>query len=100
MQSMNNETVFNDWLAQAENALNSVRKEQEIPAEDVANAREIQRMYEGCVPDLIKKLWVLVSTSPAKTDDNKELAHWQGMIDAYVGIILRYYQACSVIKES
>lgn len=94
-----NETMISDLLAQAENALISVKNAQSLPPEDIANAREIQRMYEGCKDDLIKKLWSLVSASPAKADDNKELAHWQGMIDAYVGLILRYYQACSVVEK-
>lgn len=94
-----NESDIADLLAQAENALNSVKNTQTLQPEDIANAREIVRMYEGCVSDMIKKLWSLVYNSPAKTDDNKELAHWQGMIDAYVGLILRYYQAKSVVEK-
>lgn len=94
-----NDTMISDLLAQAENALNSVKNAQSLPPEDIANAREIQRMYEACKDDLVKKLWSLVYNSPAKADDNKELAHWQGMIDAYVGLILRYYQACSVVEK-
>jgi hypothetical protein len=94
-----NESDIADLLSQAENALNSVKNTQTLQPEDIANAREIVRMYEGCVSDMIKKLWSLVYNSPAKTDDNKELAHWQGMIDAYVGIILRYYQAKSVVEK-
>ena len=94
-----NESDIADLLAQAENALNSVKNTQTLQPEDIANAREIVRMYEGCVSDMIKKLWSLVYNSPAKTDDNKELAHWQGMIDAYVGIILRYYRAKSVVEK-
>jgi hypothetical protein len=94
-----NESDIADLLAQAENALNSVKNTQTLQPEDIANAREIVRMYEGCVSDMIKKLWGLVYNSPAKTDDNKELAHWQGMIDAYVGLILRYYQAKSVVEK-
>lgn len=94
-----NESDMADLLAQAENALNSVKNTQTLQPEDIANAREIVRMYEGCLSDMIKKLWSLVYNSPAKTDDNKELAHWQGMIDAYVGIILRYYQAKSVVEK-
>lgn len=96
---MNNDNLINDWLAQAENALNSVKSKQSTPPEDIAKSREIVRMYEGCIQDLTIKLWGLVSTSPAKDDDNKELAHWQGMVDAYVGIILRYYQAKSVVEK-
>lgn len=94
-----NENLMTDWLAQAENALNGVKHAQSLPPEDIANAREIVRQYEGCISDLITKLWSLVSVSPAKTDDNKELAHWQGMIDAYVGLILRYYQAKAVVEK-
>lgn len=94
-----NESYVADLLAQAENALNSVKNAQTLQPEDIANAREIVRQYEGCIQDLIKKLWSLVYNSPAKTDDNKELAHWQGMIDAYVGLILRYYQAKSVVEK-
>lgn len=94
-----NENVISDWLAQAESALNGVKNAQSLPPEDIANAREIVRQYEGCISDLITKLWSLVSVSPAKTDDNKELAHWQGMIDAYVGLILRYYQAKSIVEK-
>lgn len=94
-----NESDMADLLAQAENALNSVKNTQTLQPEDIANAREIVRMYEGCVSDMIKKLWSLVYNSPAKTDDNKELAHWQGMIDAYVGLILRYHQAKSVVEK-
>lgn len=94
-----NETDVADLLAQAENALNSVKNAQTLQPEDIANAREIVRQYEGCIQDLTRKLWSLVYNSPAKTDDNKELAHWQGMIDAYVGIILRYYQAKSVVEK-
>lgn len=94
-----NDTMIADLLAQAENALNSVKNAQSLPPEDIANAREIVRMYEGCIQDIIKKLWSLVYNSPAKADDNKELAHWQGMIDAYVGLILRYYQAKSVVEK-
>lgn len=94
-----NDTMIADLIAQAEDALNSVKNAQSLPPEDIANAREIVRMYEGCISDMTKKLWSLVYTSPAKTDDNKELAHWQGMIDAYVGLILRYYQAKSVVEK-
>ena len=94
-----NENVISDWLAQAESALNGVKNAQSLPPEDIVNAREIVRQYEGCISDLITKLWSLVSVSPAKTDDNKELAHWQGMIDAYVGLILRYYQAKSIVEK-
>lgn len=94
-----NETDVADLLAQAENALNSVKNAQTLQPEDIANAREIVRQYEGCIQDLTKKLWSLVYNSPAKADDNKELAHWQGMIDAYVGLILRYYQAKSVVEK-
>ncbi len=94
-----NENIISDWLAQAETALNGVKNAQSLPPEDIANAREIVRQYEGCINDLITKLWSLVSTSPAKTDDNKELAHWQGMIDAYVGLMLRYYQAKSIVEK-
>lgn len=94
-----NESVISDWLAQAESALNGVKNAQSLPPEDIAQAREIVRQYEACIADLITKLWSLVSQSPAKTDDNKELAHWQGMIDAYVGLILRYHQAKSIVEK-
>lgn len=91
--------MFNEVLKQAESALFDVQKALEVTPEQISQAREIQRMYEPCKDDLIKKLWVLVSNSPSKTDDNKELAHWQGMIDAYVGILIRYYQALKVVNQ-
>lgn len=94
-----NDSLMENLLAQAESALLSVKKAQDYIPEDIAKAREIQRMYEGCIEDLTFKLWALVGSSPAKTDDNKELAHWQGMIDAYVGIILRYHQAVDFLEK-
>ena len=94
-----NDSLMENLLAQAESALLTVKKAQDFVPEDIQKAREIQRMYEPCVQDLTFKLWSLVGTSPAKTDDNKELAHWQGMIDAYVGIILRYHQAVEFLTK-
>ena len=96
---MNNDNFLESVLEQAESALLTVQKAQDYIPDDIAKAREIQRMYEGCIQDLVFKLWGLVGSSPAKADDNKELAHWQGMVDAYVGIILRYYQAVEFLKK-
>lgn len=94
-----NDSLMENLLARAESALLTVKKAQDYVPEDIDKAREIQRMYEGCIDDLTFKLWALVGTSPAKADDNKELAHWQGMIDAYVGIILRYHQAVTFLTK-
>ena len=96
---MNNDNFLESVLEQAESALLTVQKAKDFIPDDIAKAREIQRMYEGCIEDLIFKLWGLVGSSPSKSDDNKELAHWQGMVDAYVGIVLRYYQAVEFLKK-
>lgn len=96
---MNNDSFMESLLARAEEALLSVKKAEDYIPDDISKAREIVRMYEGCASDLMFKLWSLITTSPSKTDDNKELAHWQGMIDAYVGILLRFYQAKKFLEK-
>lgn len=93
-----NDSFMESLLAKAEQALLTVKNADEYIPDDVVKAREIQRLYEPCAPDLMTKLWGLVMSSPSKQDDNKELAHWQGMIDAYVGILLRYEQAVKFLE--
>lgn len=94
-----NDSFLESLLAQAEKALLTVKNADEYIPDDIVKAREIQRLYEPCASDLMLKLWSLVMSSPSKQDDNKELAHWQGMIDAYVGILLRYQQAVKFLEK-
>ena len=51
-----NENIISDWLAQAETALNGVKNAQSLPPEDIANAREIVRQYEGVTHTVILPL--------------------------------------------
>lgn len=93
------DAFMQDFLAQAEQALNSVKGAQQLRPEDIDKAREIQRMYEPVINDLIAKLWSVILSSPLSNESDSEKSHWQGMIDAYVGLIVQYYQAHNVITE-
>jgi hypothetical protein len=95
---MNNLDFENDFIAQAEQAFNSVKSIENATPEQIATAREIVRKYELCINDLVFKLFSLVAVSPAKEEKDRELAHWQGMIDAYTGILLEYYTAKKTVE--
>lgn len=95
---MNNLDFENDFIAQAEQAFNSVKSIENATPEEIATARETVRKYELCVNDLVFKLFSLVAISPAKEEKDRELAHWQGMIDAYTGILLEYYTAKKTVE--
>lgn len=88
----------NDFMAQAEKAFASIEKATKATPEEIANAREIVRKYELCASDLIFQLFSLSVESPSKDEKDRELAHWQGMIDAYTGLLYKYYTAKKIVE--
>lgn len=95
---MNKLEFENDFIAQAEQAFASIDNADKATPEQIANAREIVRKYELCASDLVFKLFSLSVCSPAKEEKDRELAHWQGMIDAYTGLLLEYYTAKKIVE--
>lgn len=95
---MNKLDFENDFIAQAEQAFNTVGNAGKPTPEQIANARETVRKYENCASELMFKLFSLTVVSPAKEEKDRELAHWQGMIDAYTGLLLEYYTAKKIVE--
>jgi len=95
---MSNLDFETDFIAQAEQAFNTVGKVEKPTPDQIASAREIVRKYENCANELVFKLFSLATLSPAKEEKDRELAHWQGMIDAYTGLLLEYYTAKKIVE--
>lgn len=94
-----NEEMAMGFLEQAEKAMMSVQENGKLTSEQIATAREIVRMYESSKKDLMMQLWSLVISSPDNKAPDREVFHWQGMIDAFVGLLIKIFQSEKIVRD-